>query len=197
MRIITGTARGCRLETIKGEDTRPTLGKVKEGIFSALQFEIEGRQVADTFAGSGQMGLEALSRGAGGCVFIDSNPEAVAVIKRNLNAAARRDSSIQKNAQIINADSLSYLARSKDRYDIAFIDPPYSSGLLKPALSAVESHMNRGGVIVCETDGREEMPEKIGDFSLYRAYKYGSVRVFIYRWADTAAQNLSAVAVQS
>ena len=96
MRIITGTARGCRLETLKGEDTRPTLGKVKEGIFSALQFEIEGRQVADTFAGSGQMGLEALSRGAAGCVFIDNNPEAVAVIKRNLNAVARRDSSIRK-----------------------------------------------------------------------------------------------------
>ena len=118
------------------------------------------------------MGLEALSRGAGGCVFIDSNPEAVAVIKRNLNAAARRDSSIQKNAQIINADSLSYLARSKDRYDIAFIDPPYSSGLLKPALSAVESHMNRGGVIVCETDGRKKCP-KNRRFFLYRAYKYG------------------------
>ena len=168
MRIITGTARGCRLETLKGEDTRPTLGKVKEGIFSALQFEIEGRQVADTFAGSGQMGLEALSRGAGGCVFIDSNPEAVAVIKRNLNAAARRDSSIQKNAQIINADSLSYLARSKDRYDIAFIDPPYSSGLLKPALSAVESHMNRGGVIVCETDGRKKCPKNRRFFPLPR-----------------------------
>ena len=132
------------------------------------------------------MGLEASVAAPRLC--LSTATEAVAVIKRNLNAVARRDSSIQKNAQIINADSLSYLASSTDRYDIAFIDPPYSSGLLMPALAAVQPHMNRGGVIVCETDGREEMPEKIGDFSLYRAYKYGSVRVFIYRWADTAAQ---------
>lgn len=187
MRIITGTARGYHLETLKGEETRPTSSKVKEGIFSALQFEIEGRQVIDLFAGSGQMGLEALSRGALGCVFIDKNPEAVAVIKRNLNGISHRDKSIQKNAQIISTDSLSYLARSKDRYDIAFIDPPYSSGLLKPALIAVEPRMNQGGVIVCEADDNTEMPEEVGRFSLFRVYKYGRIRILIYRWLESSS----------
>ena len=121
MRIITGSARGFRLETMNGDDTRPTADRVKEGIFSALQFEIEGRQVLDLFAGSGQMGLEALSRGAAGCVFIDKNPEAIAVIRRNLSGMAKRDAEIQKNAQLLSSDALSYLAHSKDKYDIAFL----------------------------------------------------------------------------
>lgn len=184
MRIITGTARGCVLETLQGDETRPTTSKTKEGIFSALQFEIEGRQVIDLFAGSGQMGLEALSRGASGCVFVDNNPDAVAVIKRNLNSVSHRDKSIPKNVQIINTDALSYLARARDRYDIAFIDPPYSSGLAVQTLELVEPCMNTGGVIVCETDDKTEMPEKQGNFDLFKAYKYGKTRVYIYRWAN-------------
>ncbi|NLN81808.1 MAG: 16S rRNA (guanine(966)-N(2))-methyltransferase RsmD [Clostridiales bacterium] len=184
LRIITGSARGFRLETLAGDDTRPTAERVKEGIFSALQFEIEGRQVLDMFAGSGQMGLEALSRGAAGCVFIDKSPDAVAVIRRNLNGMARRDPDIPKRAQVLNTDGLSYLARSSDKYDIAFLDPPYSSGLLIPALQAVHPHMNPGGVIVCESDSDTYMPEHAGLYTLSRIYSYGRVRIRLYRWEN-------------
>ncbi|HIZ20288.1 MAG TPA: 16S rRNA (guanine(966)-N(2))-methyltransferase RsmD [Firmicutes bacterium] len=187
MRIITGLARGCRLETLPGEDTRPTAERVKEALCSALQFEIEGRAVLDLFAGSGQMGLELLSRGAAGCVFVEKNPAAAAVVRRNLNTAARREPSLSRNAQVLNLDALAYLGRTKDRFDIAVLDPPYAAGLLEPALRATAEHMNPGGVIVCESDRGQELPEQAGDFRLDRTYRYGRVVVRLYRWSGGAA----------
>jgi 16S rRNA (guanine(966)-N(2))-methyltransferase RsmD len=184
LRIITGSARGFRLETLAGDDTRPTTDRVKEGVFSALQFEIEGRQVLDLFAGSGQMGLEALSRGAAGCVFIDKSAEAVAVMRKNLSGISRRDGDLQKKVQMLSTDALSYLARTKDRYDIAFLDPPYASGLLIPSLQAVHPHMNPGGVIVCESDADAKLPDQAGQFALARVYQYGRVHIWLYRWQD-------------
>lgn len=188
MRVITGTARGCRLETLPGEDTRPTAARVKEGLFSAIQFDLEGRQVLDLFAGSGQLGIEALSRGAAGCVFVDKNPDAVTVIRRNLAEVCRLDSSLSKNANILNLDSMAYLARSKDHYDAVFLDPPYAAGLLEPALRAVVPLMNPGGFIVCESDAGLKMPEQVGEFTLARVYRYGRILVWLYRFA--AAENL-------
>ncbi|MDD2362167.1 MAG: 16S rRNA (guanine(966)-N(2))-methyltransferase RsmD [Oscillospiraceae bacterium] len=182
MRIITGTARGYRLETLSGDGTRPTAERVKEGVFSALQFDIEGRQVLDLFAGSGQMGLEALSRGAAGCVFVDKNPEAAAIIRRNISGMAKRDNNTQKNAQVMNTDALAYLKKSNDMFDIVFIDPPYSSNLHAVALEAVEPHMNAGGVIICETENDTQLSENVGGFGLSRVYNYGRVRIWLYRF---------------
>ncbi|HIW74660.1 MAG TPA: 16S rRNA (guanine(966)-N(2))-methyltransferase RsmD [Firmicutes bacterium] len=182
MRIITGAARGCRLETLQGEDTRPTAERVKEAVCSALQFEIEGRAVLDLFAGSGQMGLEMLSRGAAGCVFVDKSPEAAAVIRRNLNAVARREPSLSGNAQVLSTDALAYLRRTKDRFDIALLDPPYAAGLLAPALEGTAERMNPGGVIVCESDAGLPLPERAGDYRLARTYRYGRVLLRLYRW---------------
>ncbi len=184
MRVITGAARGCRLETLPGEETRPTSEKVKEGVFSAIQFELEGRLVLDLFAGSGQLGLEALSRGAAGCVFVDKNVDAVAIIRRNLNEVCRIDSSLSKNVQILNSESMGYITRTKDRYDIAFLDPPYTAGLLEPALRATVNCMNPGGVIVCESDSDIVLPENVGEYALARTYRYGRVHVWLYRWAQ-------------
>lgn len=180
MRIITGSARGLQLETLAGEETRPTTDRVKEGVFSAIQFDIEGRQVLDLFAGSGQMGMEALSRGAAGCVFVDKNPEAVAVVRRNLNGAAKRDSAFQKNVQVINADSLAYLSQTRDQFDLAFLDPPYRAGLMEPCLRALTPHMQAGGIIVCETDSNTRLPEQAGVFALKRTYRYGKILVWLY-----------------
>ena len=133
MRIITGSARGRRLETLSGEETRPTSEKVKEALFSAIQFDIEGRRVLDLFAGSGQLGIEALSRGASGCVFVDRNPAAVEVIRRNLKAAGLSEAS-----QAVAQDVASFLVRPGDSFDVAFLDPPYGSNLPRAGDAAHE-----------------------------------------------------------
>lgn len=124
MRIITGSARGVRLETLLGEEiTRPTAERVKEAIFSALQFELEGRRVLDLFGGSGQMGLEALSRGAESCMFVDAAEEAIAVIKRNAQKARLFD-----RCRFLISDYRNYLrkARGREKFSLVFLDPPYA-----------------------------------------------------------------------
>lgn len=180
MRVITGTARGRRLETLPGEHTRPTAERVKEALFSIIQFELEGRQVLDLFAGSGQLGIEALSRGAAGCVFVDNSREAAEVVRRNLKTVG-----LMSQAQVIAQDAFSYLSRPGERFDIALLDPPYSSGLMLPALQKVAEHMSDGGVILCETDADGDLPQEIAaqsaPFILTRTYRYGRVRLWLYR----------------
>lgn len=177
MRIITGTARGRRLETLAGEDTRPTAERVKEGLFSVLQFEIEGRRVLDLFAGSGQLGLEALSRGAADCVFVDKNAAAVEIVRRNL-----KQTGLSEHARVICQDAMAYLARGGETFDIAFLDPPYAAGLLEPALQQVAPRMQPGGVIVCETNDAGSLPDRVGHFALARTYRYGKIYIWLYRY---------------
>lgn len=177
MRVITGTARGCRLTTLAGEETRPTTDKVKEGLFSAIQFDIEGRRVLDLYAGSGQLGIEALSRGASGCVFVDRNPEATAIIKQNL-----QKSGLMVKAQVVATDALSFLDRPKDRFDLVFLDPPYASGVLLPTLMKAVNYVNDGGIIICESDEDVNLPDKVGHFTLDRVRRYGRVHIWIYRY---------------
>lgn len=177
MRVITGLARGSRLETLSGDATRPTAEKVKESLFSAIQFDIEGRRVLDLFAGSGQLGIEALSRGAAACVFVDKSTEAVQVIKRNL-----QHTHLYEKAQVVGAEALTYLTRPGERFDLVFLDPPYGADLLLPALDKVAPLVNDGGILVCETD-REEMPAQTDRFALDRTYRYGRIYVHVYRYA--------------
>lgn len=177
MRIITGQARGCRLATLPGDDTRPTSERVKEAVFSIIHFEIEGRRVLDLFAGSGQMGLEALSRGASGCVFVDRNPDAVEVIRQN-----QRTAGLTASTQVLCQDALSYLSRQHDRFDIVFLDPPYAAqGLLEECLHKVVPFMNAGGVILCETGDETQLPEQVGDFCLQKTYRYGKTYIWLFR----------------
>lgn len=183
MRVITGSARGCRLITLPGEDTRPTTDKVKEGLFSAIQFDIEGRRVLDLYAGSGQLGIEALSRGALGCVFIDRNPESVTVIKQNLQRTA-----LSSLSQVVAADALTYLERPKDTFDLVFLDPPYASGLLLPTLEKVAKHVNDGGILVCESDEEKGLPDKVDRFTLDRVRRYGRIHIWIYRYSVEEAR---------
>lgn len=180
MRIITGIARGRRLETLAGEDTRPTAERVKEGLFSVLQFEIEGRRVLDLFAGSGQLGLEALSRGAASCVFVDKNAAAVEIVRRNL-----KQTGLAEHGRVICQDAAAFLARGNETFDIAFLDPPYAAGLLEPSLRQVVAHMQPGGVIACETNETVSLPEQVGDFVLARTYRYGKIYVWLYRYSDS------------
>ena len=176
MRVITGTARGFRLKTLAGQDTRPTTDRVKEALFSVLQFDIPGRRVLDVFAGSGQLGIEALSRGAAGCTFVDQNAEAVAVIKENV-AGAR----LTADAQIICQDALTFLAQSREQYQLVFLDPPYQSGLLLKALELLPPHLADGAIIACETDDRATLPETVGSCTLSRTYRYGKICVWVYK----------------
>lgn len=170
MRVITGTARGTRLETLEGEAVRPTSEKTKEAIFSAIQFDIEGRRVLDLFAGSGQLGIEALSRGAARAVFTDSSAESIEVIKRNVKKAG-----FEKESVISRIDFAQFLNSTKETFDIAFIDPPYAAGYMEKALEGTSRIMSDYGTIVCEHSSDLIVPNEINGFKLYRQYKYGKL----------------------
>ena len=177
MRVITGIAKGRKLITLEGEDIRPTSAKVKGAIFNSIQFDIEGRSVLDLFAGAGQLGIEALSRGARKAVFVDLSRESVKVVNDNLNHCKLKD-----NATVFNGDGLSYLKTTREKFDIVFIDPPYKKQLAQKALSLVLNVLNDGGIIVCETDIKEELPEEIENYSIVKQDTYSKTKLTIYRY---------------
>lgn len=177
MRVITGKARGTRLVTVSGNDiVRPTGEKAKEGIFSSIQFDIEGRKILDLFAGSGQLGIEALSRGAKSAVFVDISDASLKAVKENLNKTGLNDF-----AEVIKADYSSYLLTSSKKFDIAFLDPPYNSGVLQDALIKTANVMSDSGVIICEHPAQIQLPEAVSDFKAAKKYKYGKIHVTIYK----------------
>lgn len=178
MRVISGAARRIPLKAPKGLDTRPTLDQVKEAIFSVIQFEVEGRRVLDLFAGSGQMGIEALSRGAQSAVFVDAGREACAVVKENL-AKTR----LTEQAQVICADWRSYLKTCKRTFDLVFLDPPYAGNFMESALKSISEIdiLSDSGIIICEQDSSAPL---LGDFdglTRCKTYHYGRAAVTIYR----------------
>ncbi len=179
MRVITGSARGRFLQTLTGEDVRPTIDRVKEAIFSIIQFEIEGRRVLDLFSGSGQMGIEALSRGAQSCIFVDKSRVATDIIKDNL-----RTTKLLEKSQVSLTDALTFIKTTKLKFDIIFLDPPYSKDLLQKSLALAAEKTAPGGVIICESLFSEDLPEKVGPMSLFRDYKYGKTKITVYRPAD-------------
>ncbi|MBQ4339341.1 MAG: 16S rRNA (guanine(966)-N(2))-methyltransferase RsmD [Clostridia bacterium] len=172
MRVITGTAKGRTLRTLEGDNVRPTTQRVKEAIFSIIQFDIEGRRVLDLFAGSGQLGIEALSRGAEQAVFVDNEKASVAVIKENL-----AKTQLASKASVVQTDALSFLRMNGELFDIAFLDPPYSTGLLEKAMSAISDHIATGGIVICECPLGEEPDDEIGSLVKNRSYRYGKISV--------------------
>ena len=180
MRVITGTARGKRLVTPAGRDVRPTPERVKEGLFSALQFDIEGRRVLDLFAGSGQLSVEALSRGAECAVLVDNSAASVKAMRSNIESCGFDD-----KARIVQTDYASFCAMCRDTFDIVFLDPPYLEGLLVPAIKSVLPLVSDYGVIVCEHPPEVEVPQEVGGFKVNRSYRYGKVFVSVYRKGDT------------
>ncbi len=176
MRVITGSLKGKRLIPPQGRDVRPTSDRVKEGIFSALHFDIEGRRILDLFAGSGQLGIEALSRGAESCVFVDSSKESVGIIKANIDSCK-----LNEKSKVFQSDFASFCAMSRDTFDYVFLDPPYSAGLLTPAIKAVLPLMSDYGAVICEHPPEVKLEEEIGGFYIHRTYRYGKIFVSIYR----------------
>ena len=179
MRVITGTARGRVLKTLEGDDVRPTTDRVKEAIFSIIQFEIEGRRVLDLFAGSGQLGIEALSRGAAFATFTDMSAESVDTVKKNLISTK-----LDRQSEGIRTEAVAFLKSNIKKFDISFMDPPYSKGILQNTLPYAVQNVNDGGVIICEHPYGEEMPQTVGHFSVYRDYKYGKIGITVYRISE-------------
>lgn len=176
MRVITGSRRGRRLETLGGEDiTRPTSQNVKEAIFSMIQFEIEGKRALDLFAGSGQLGIEALSRGATFCTFVENNKQAKAVVERNIEHCGLGDC-----AQVVLTDAISFTKRNA-KYDLVFLDPPYHTDLIVRAMQNLQQNVSDDGIIICETASDEKLPENFADFSVYRVKRHGKTKISVYR----------------
>ncbi len=176
MRIITGKARGTRLRTLEGNAVRPTSEKVKEAVFSMLQFDIEGRRVLDLFAGCGQMGIEALSRGAERVTFVDSSADSVKVINGNLSSAH-----LNEGAVVEKRDYALFLSSCREQFDIAFLDPPYHGGFYENALSLLSPLMSSYGIIVCEHPTDVSVPECVDDFAVSKQSRYGKVCITVYR----------------
>lgn len=176
MRVITGTARGRRLKELQGMETRPTTDKVKESLFSIIQFDIEGRRVLDLFAGTGQLGIEALSRGAAEAVFVDRRPDAVRLVQENLALCGFTD-----RARVKSGDALAYL-KSGEKFDLIFLDPPYAADLLEQALTTIASFdiCREHGIIVAESAADKVLPELPAPYRLYREYRYGKIRLSVY-----------------
>lgn len=180
MRVVTGTERGRKLDAPKGLDVRPTSDMAKEAIFSILLNRVEGSVFLDLFSGTGQMGIEALSRGAKQAIFIDSSKQSIECIKSNI-----QKTKLSPQCRIALMDSLSFLRTCRDNIDIAFVDPPYNKGLIDEALPLLSKVMDDDGIILCETDKNEELPDRAGDFVKAKEYKYGKAKVTAYRKEET------------
>ena len=174
MRVITGTARGRRLKTPEGMDIRPTTDNVKESVFNIIQFDIEGRRVLDLFAGTGQLGIECLSRGAREVVFVDKSPAAVKIVKENLKSCGF-------SATVVHRDAPEYLDGC-GRFDLIFVDPPYDAGLYETVLEKINSVdiLSDGGIIICESRRDTAMPEMRAPYRKRREYNYGKVKLCLY-----------------
>ena len=174
MRVITGKARGRKLATPANNDIRPTTDNVKESIFNIIQFDIEGRRVLDLFAGTGQLGIECLSRGADSAVFIDQSRESVKLVKENLKTCGFE-------AAVMQMDALSFL-RGCGQFDLIFIDPPYDSPLYEKVLETVNSVdiLSDGGIIICEASRDRQLPELQAPYRKVREYIYGKVKLRKY-----------------
>ena len=184
MRVITGIARGRKLVAPEGLETRPTADKVKEGIFSAVQFELEGARVLDLFAGSGQMGIEALSRGAAHAVFIDSSLRSIRCVNENL-----RNTGFERQSEVINRDSYDYIKLTAQTFDIIVLDPPYHHSHISNVLPFAAKKLNEGGMIICEYEKEADEPAAPEGMVLRKTYHYGKINVSIfYKPAEEVAE---------
>jgi len=175
VRIITGKARGRKLKEPADQAIRPTTSMVKEAIFNIVQFDIEGRRVLDLFAGTGQLGLEALSRGAKSCDFVDSMKAHVALVKENIKSTEL------DGGQVFLNDAKSFLQRG-ERYDLIFLDPPYDFKNLDQIIQDIVRFdiLNKNGIMVCETKSEQGMPAVSAPYEKVREYRYGKVKVTVY-----------------
>ncbi len=180
MRVITGSAKGVKLKTPEGLTTRPTAERVKEALFSAIQNEIPGAVVLDLFGGTGQMGIEALSRGAKSAVFVDKSKAACQLIRENLTRTK-----LDKQGSVICGDYLSFLTSCKNRFDLILLDPPYAEVFLENALKRISEIdiLTSHGIIIAERPFGKDLAAQFGCLSRCKEYKYGKTLIAVYRRA--------------
>ena len=178
MRVISGAARGIQLKTPNGMATRPTADRVKEALFSIIQFDIPGAVVLDLFGGTGQLGIEALSRGAKSVTFIDERDDACRLIRENLNRTK-----LQSMAQIVRSDYAAFLHRCNEKYNIILLDPPYAEIFLENSLKLITEIdiLQSGGIIVAERPVGKELPWDFEGYTRSKDYKYGKTLLTLYR----------------
>ena len=183
MRVITGKARGVQLKTPDGMLTRPTTDRVKEALFSIIHFDIPGAKVLDLFGGTGQLGIEALSRGAKRAVFVDAQENACKLIKENLIRTK-----LQQDGQVVRSDYMQYLDRCREKFDIILMDPPYADVFLENALKRITEIdiLESNGIIVTERPLGKELPWEFEGFIRSKDYKYGKTLLTIYRKQNKA-----------
>ena len=178
MRVISGRAKGVVLKTPDGMLTRPTSDRVKEAMFSIIQFDLPGAKILDLFGGSGQLGIEAISRGASAAVFVDAREEACRLIRSNLVKAK-----MEEQGKVIRSDYADYLKRCKDKFDIVLLDPPYAEVFLENALKFITEIdiLQSGGIIISERPVGKDLPWDFLGFTRSRDYKYGTTLLTLYR----------------
>ena len=178
MRVIAGKAKGTRLLTPDGMLTRPTTDRVKEALFSVLQFDLPGAKVLDLFGGTGQLGIEAMSRGAEYAVFVDCRREACELIHMNL-----KKTNFSGNATVVCTDYLTYLSRCREKFDLILLDPPYAEEYLENAIKKITEIdiLQSNGIIAAERPVQKELPAGYPGFTRSRDYKYGKISLTFYR----------------
>ena len=178
MRVITGKARGINLKTPEGQQTRPTTDRVKEALFSVIQFDVPGAKVLDLFGGTGQLGIEALSRGAKRAVFVDESEKACKLIRENLKRTR-----LEQEGTVLRGDYLAYLGRCTEKFDIILLDPPYAEVFLENALKRITEIdiLETGGIIVTERPVGKELPYDFEGYARSKDYKYGNTLITLYR----------------
>ena len=182
MRVITGIARGRKLKELSGMETRPTTDRVKESLFNIVQFDLEGRKVLDLFAGTGQLGIEAISRGAGSAVFVDMRKDAAALIRDNLKLTG-----LAERGRVHQGDSLAFLTTCREKFDLIFLDPPYQTPLLEQALEKIAAFdiLTKHGIIMCESALDKALPDLAAPYEKGKEYRYGKIKLTRYsRSAD-------------
>ena len=174
MRVITGTCRGRRLKSPTGNDVRPTTDNVKEAVFNIIRSDVEGRRVLDLFAGTGQLGIEALSRGAKEAVFVDASPASLKIVKENLQLCSLQGA-------VVRSDAVAYLSRCGS-FDLIFVDPPYASGLYEKVLESINLFdiLSEGGIIIVEADRDCVLPDMALPYRRLKEYRYGKVKICTY-----------------
>lgn len=179
MRVISGSQRGRRLISLEGLEVRPTTDKVKESIFNIIQFDLEGSSVLDLFAGSGQLGIEALSRGAKSVTFTDNSKKSLDTVKKNIEITG-----FQGQSKAVLSDAFSFLNSCNAKFDIVILDPPYEKKLCDRAFEFLPRVLTPNSIVVCETRTGEELPDSVGDLVLQKTYIYSAIKLSVYRAVD-------------
>lgn len=186
LRVITGSAKGKPLKTVKGRDIRPTADRVKESLFNVMSGRVVDADFLDLFAGSGNVGIEALSRGARSCVFVELMTPHLKVVEENLTATNLKD-----RAELLRRDAraaVGDLAHRQRRFDLIFVDPPYGQELVPACLELIDKHgiLAEDGWVICEHHGKDPVPDSAGGLTKFRELVFGETVLSLYRVADQA-----------